>query len=132
MLDKSSALWHSGKPYNPEHIKNTSLRCIGDCINMDPMSHEAEVPPRQNLRSLKSLARLAAGYLLTASCFWIAFEGVVQNSYGVTGFGLCSGLFFGLGCVVLTKATIKAPRDDAYSLSVAAEDDDSTDDLLDE
>jgi hypothetical protein len=56
----------------------------------------------------------------------------VQDQYSIIPFGICSGLFFGLGCVVLTKQTIQAPNEEDYPPLVSPEDDESTDDILDD
>ena len=95
------------------------------------MPHETAIPPRRNLRSLKSLTTLAGGYLLTATCFWLAVTGAVQRTYEVTAIGTCSGLFFGLGCVILTRQTIQALHRPTYQPVAFPEDNDPTDDPLD-
>jgi hypothetical protein len=57
--------------------------------------------------------------------------GVVQRTYSVTVFGICAGLFFGLGCVLLTRQTIQVLQRQTYQPSAFSEDDDPADDPLD-
>ena len=82
---------------------------------------------RGNPRSLTNLVKLAGGYLLTGACFWIAVTYGSEHDYGGVAFGICSGLFFGLGCVVLTLVAIQEPvRQRSPESVVSSEDDGDT------
>jgi hypothetical protein len=64
---------------------------------------------RQNPRSCRNLATLAGGYALTGAAFLVAVQYASQHDYGGVAFGVCSGVFFGLGCVLLTLSAIQGP-----------------------
>lgn len=94
------------------------------------MPPELPIPPRRHRRkrrALKSLINLAGGYLLTATCFWLAGIGVVQRTYGVTAVGIGAGLFFGLGYVVLTRQALQERQRPSYPPSAFSEDEESAD-----
>lgn len=98
------------------------------------MPHELPIPPRRSRRkwrAVKSVVDLAGAYLLTAACFWLAGTGVVQRTYGVTAVGIGAGLFFGLGCVMLTRQTLQERQRPSYPLSVFSEDDEPADSTSD-
>jgi hypothetical protein len=104
MLDKPRGLCHSGLRELP-YIWSCHQASIGDSsiVGREPLWYSRRDPlHRRNPRSLKNLAILAGGYFLTGGCFWLAVSYGSQHDYVGVAFGICGGLFLGLGCVLLT------------------------------
>ncbi len=127
LLDHAFALWQN-RPQEWQQIRVVSSE---KHRRPHPLPHETTSLPRRTRRPLKHLTSLAGGYLLTAASFLLAVMGVVQQTYSVTALGICSGLFFGLGCVLLTRQTVQVLHRQTYRRSAFSEVDDPADDPLD-
>lgn len=127
LLDNASALWHNG----PQEWQQNSIALSEKHRRLHPVPHDITPPCRRTRRSLKRLTSLAGGYLLTAASFLLAVMGVVQRTYSVTVFGICAGVFIGLGCVLLTRQMIQVRQRQTHQPLAFSEDDDAADNPLD-
>lgn len=55
--------------------------------------------------------------MLTGACFWLMVRNGIAHDYGMALFGGCAGVFYGLGCAILTVQTIRALRQKEYPAS---------------